>query len=91
MKHKLSRKDGFYLLLFCFFLIWVALVKFSGCAWNNAPLAFVRGCTNHGFEWNTIIAPMGMIAILALPISLLYWLCRLIEVLYRGLMRRLGR
>lgn len=90
-----SRRDWIWLLMAALVAAYFVLLALSGCAWQPGPLAFVHGCFNHGIDWNSFMAPLGLVVICLLaPLALVYWLLRLPQLGWRLLMhywrQRLG-
>lgn len=85
----MNRRDGFFSLLLLFCLGWFVVLWLSGCQWVDGPMAFVRGCYHYGVNWNSVMAPTGMVVILALPISLVYWFWRLLEWLFNKIFNKI--
>ncbi len=86
-----SRRDWIWLLMVALNAAYFALLAFSGCAWQPGPFAFVEGCFNHGIDWNSFMAPLGLVVICLLtPLTLVYWLLRVPQLGWR-LLRRYWR
>jgi hypothetical protein len=86
-KIEISQRDKRYFFAFLLFVFWFVLLQASGCDWVDGPLAFVRGCQNFGINWNSIIAPLGFVAIICLPVSILYFILRFCGVIKDIIMR----
>ncbi len=82
----MSKEDQYWLLTLLLVVLYFAVLALSGCEFLDAPFGFVRGCFNYGIDWNAFMAPLGMVMLVALPCSLIYWLSRLF-----GLFGRLAR
>ncbi len=78
----MAHRDKIWLGVFLANILYVAVLAVSRCQWVDGPFAFVRGCHNYGVDWNSFMAPLGFVFILALPLSLAYWLRRGIQVLF---------
>ena len=76
----MTKRDLRYILVLLFCILWFFVLNASGCEFRDSPVVFVKGCNNYGIDWNTIIAPTGVIAIIALPASLLYFFLRIFTV-----------
>lgn len=66
------------------------ILHLSKCKWVNGPFAFFHGCYNGGIDWNSFMAPIDMVVVLALPLSIVYWILRCLQVNYRLLLRLIG-
>ena len=83
-----SRRDWIWLLMVALSAAYFVLLALSGCTWQPGPLAFVHGCFNYGIDWNSFMAPLGLVVICVLtPLTLVYWLLRLPQLGWRLLMR----
>lgn len=76
----MSNRDKRYLLALLFAVLWYVVSLASGCKSVDAPFRFFSGCYNYGIDWNAFMAPIGLFAIAAFPISIVYFLMRLVEI-----------
>ena len=74
------KRDLCYLLAFLICLLWYYIFYISGCDWVRGPLHFVQGCYNYNIDWNSFIAPTGIIVMFVIPVILLYFIIRIIHV-----------
>ena len=81
MLNRISSRDKLWLFWALVCVLYFSVLSASNCNWNNAPLAFVRGCKNYGIDWNAFMAPIGAVVVLLLPLTLLYWVLRAFQVL----------
>jgi hypothetical protein len=61
-------RDRVYLLWILLAVLYLMVLRLSGCQFDDGPLAFVRGCHNDGVDWNGFMAPIGFVIILVLPV-----------------------
>ena len=81
MLNRISSRDKLWLFWALVCILYFSVLLASNCNWNNAPLAFVRGCKNYGIDWNAFMAPIGAVVVLLLPLTLLYWVLRAFQAL----------
>ena len=75
-------RTAFAAVLFC--IIYFVVLQLSGCDVVDSPFGFVRGCVNHGIDWNVFMAPIGFLVMLLLPLSVLYLGFRAVIVVTRA-------
>lgn len=73
----MSKRDLRYALVLLLSILWFFILDASECEFRDSPLGFVKGCFNYSVEWNIVLAPTGVIVIIALPVSLLYFCLRM--------------
>lgn len=91
MHRFLSARDIVWLMVFLGCVLYFLVIDLSGCQWDRGPFHFVRGCHNYGIDWNSFMAPIGFVVILALPCSIVYWLMRAFQAAFhlaRYILRR---
>ncbi len=78
----MTKRDKFYVLLALLCWLWFAVISASGCEFLDSPFGFVGGCYNYGVNWNAIIAPTGVFVLFAMPACVLYFIFRILKVVF---------
>ena len=91
MHHAIRKKerlrDQIYFLWLLLAILYGLVLRSSHCQMVDSPLAFVRGCHNFGIDWNSFMAPVGLVVGLTLPLAIVYFLLRLPQILLRLLVK----
>ena len=88
---QISRRDLAWAAVLLLCVLYFYVLHLSRCPWVDGPFAFVRGCHNGGIDWNAFMAPIGMVVMFALPMSVVYWVLRGLQILSRGIWRGFRR
>ena len=86
-----GERDKRYFFVFLLCSLWWATLSASNCTFVDGPFAFVRGCDNYGIEWNSFMAPTGMFVVIAMPVTILYFILRTISVLFSSIRKLIIR
>lgn len=75
-------------LLLCVLCFYVS--HWSGCQVADILFASVPGCHIGGIDWSVFAASVGMVVMFALPLAGVYWMLRVLQMIYRSFLRLMG-
>lgn len=87
---RIPRRDLAWAAVLLLCVLYFYVLHLSRCPWVDGPFAFVRGCHNGGIDWNAFMAPIGMVVMFALPMAVVYWMWRGLQMIYRSFLRLMG-
>lgn len=88
--NRIPRRDLAWAAVLLSCALYFYVLHLSRCPWVDGPFAFVRGCHNGGIDWNAFMAPIGMVVMFALPLAVVYWMLRVLQMIYRSFLHLMG-